>query len=195
MESDGSVTRWLHQLQAGNATAAEQLWERYCARLGHLARRHLGAHPRRSLDEEDVIVSVFDALFRGMQEGRFPALHDRDNLWRLLVVITARKAADKAEFEARRHAIHPRATIDSACLSQAMSNEPTPDFVAQMTEECERRLQQLPDESLRQLALWRLEGYSQQEIADRLRISLRSVERKIQRIRSLWGDSVVGEDL
>jgi len=68
------------------------LWERYFARLVGLARQKLRSTPRRAADEEDVALSAFDSFCRQAEAGRFPQLLDRDNLWRLLVTVTARKA-------------------------------------------------------------------------------------------------------
>src|SRR5207237_8589108 len=101
MASKGSVTRWVGQLQAGDQEAAQHLWERYFRRLVGLARRKLRDAPRRAADEEDVALSAFDSFCRGAQRGRFPQLLDRDNLWRLLVVITARKASCHLRAERR----------------------------------------------------------------------------------------------
>src|ERR687886_50259 len=96
---DGSVTRWLGRLQAGDPAAAQQLWERYFPRLVGLARQRLRGAPRRAADEEDVALSAFDSFCRGVARGRFPQLHDRNNLWGLLVLITARKALNLAQHE------------------------------------------------------------------------------------------------
>jgi hypothetical protein len=52
-------------------------------------------------DQEDVALSAFDSFCRNAEEGRFPHLDDRDNLWRLLVVITARKASKLVRAEGR----------------------------------------------------------------------------------------------
>jgi hypothetical protein len=90
MASEGSVTHWLGQLCAGDQAAAQPLWERYFQRLVDQARARLRATPRRVADEEDVALSVFDSFCRGAERGRFPQLSDRDDLWRLLVVITGR---------------------------------------------------------------------------------------------------------
>jgi hypothetical protein len=57
----------------------------------------LRATSRRVADEEDVALSAFDSFCAGAERGRFPDLKDRDNLWALLVTITARKAADLAQ--------------------------------------------------------------------------------------------------
>src|SRR5947209_17654517 len=94
MSPSGSVTTWLGQLRVGNRAVAQQLWQRYYTRLVHLARRKLQGLRHAGADEEDVALSAFDSFYRGAEQGRFPRLDDRHNLWELLVVITARKAID-----------------------------------------------------------------------------------------------------
>src|SRR5262249_23097616 len=92
VSSEGSVTHWLRQLQAGDSDAVQQLWERYFPRLVGLARIKLRDNPRQTADEEHVALSAFASFCLNPERGRFPNLHDRDGLWALLVVITARKA-------------------------------------------------------------------------------------------------------
>ncbi len=45
----------------------------------------------------------------------------------------------------------------------------------------------LNDPGLRQIAFWKLEGYTNEEIAEKLECTLRTVERKLERIRAYWG--------
>src|SRR5260370_36159205 len=88
MASDGSVTRWLKQLQVGDPVAVQQLWERYFPRVVGLARKKLQDAPQRMGDEEDVALRAFRSFWRNAGHGRFPQLRDRDGLWRLLLVLT-----------------------------------------------------------------------------------------------------------
>jgi DNA-directed RNA polymerase specialized sigma24 family protein len=99
MAERGSVSRWISGLKAGDEEAAQKNWERYYRTLVTLARKKLGASKRREADEEDVTQDAFHSFFRGVDRGRFPRLDDRDDLWRLLVVITARKAFDQLKHE------------------------------------------------------------------------------------------------
>src|SRR3974390_2696829 len=99
MASPRSVTHWIEQLRAGAPIAAHPLWEGYFQRLIELARAKLQGLPRRAADEEDVALSAFASFCRGVECGRFPQLTDRDDLWRLLVTITARKALHLARDE------------------------------------------------------------------------------------------------
>jgi RNA polymerase sigma factor (sigma-70 family) len=64
--------------------------------------------------------------------------------------------------------------------------DPTPEEAAAAAEEMHRLLELLGDEELRQVALARLEGYSNEEISDRLTLSLATVERKLKRVRARW---------
>ncbi len=96
-EADGSVTRWIGDLKAGGEAAAQPLWERYFDRLVHLARNKLraavGAGRRRGRGGRGP--QRLRQLLPGRRRGRFPQLTDRDDLWRLLVVLTIRKALDQ----------------------------------------------------------------------------------------------------
>jgi DNA-directed RNA polymerase specialized sigma24 family protein len=190
MSPEGSVTRWLGPLRAGDPAAAQQLWERYVRRLVGLARTKLQGAPRRGADEEDVALSAFDSFCRGAEEGRFPQLADRTNLWRLLVTITARKAAHQARDEGRqkRGGGSARAGGGEAelALEEVLSREPSPAFAAEVAEECQRLLRRLADKELEALALLRMEGYSVEEVAQRLGCAPRSVKRKLALIRTIW---------
>ena len=195
MRSSGSITRWLGQLKAGAADAVEPLWERYFRRLVGLARARLQGTPRRAADEEDVALSAFDSFCRGAEDGRFPQLADRDNLWRLLVTLTARKAYQLAQHEGRQkrggHRVPgegaPPGPAEEGDVARFLDPHPTPQFAAQVAEEYQRLLASLPGADLRSVAQWKMEGFTNDEIAAKLGCALRSVERKLKVIRSLWG--------
>jgi DNA-directed RNA polymerase specialized sigma24 family protein len=71
-------------------------------------------------------------------------------------------------------------------LAAVVGSEPTPEFAAQVADELSRLLGELRDDPLRQIALLRMEGYRNEEIAARINCSLRSVERKLDLIRKVW---------
>src|SRR5277367_4792932 len=101
MTSGGSVTHWIQLLQHGKDAGACAVWDRYFRRLVGLARAKLRGATRRVADEEDVALSVLDSFCRGLEEGRFSNLGDRDNLWKVLVLLTARKALRLVQHERR----------------------------------------------------------------------------------------------
>jgi DNA-directed RNA polymerase specialized sigma24 family protein len=197
MSSDegGSVTRWVGGLQGGDPDAVPALWERYFARLVALARRRLASvrHGRAVEDEEDAALSAFESFCAGAALGRFPRLSGRDDLWRLLVVITSRKVG--AQLDRRRslkrggHMVRREPGDDperDGELALAISREPSPEFAAEIAEETRRLLDLLGGDPLRSIALWRMEGYTAEEIAARLGCTRRTVVRKLEMIREAW---------
>jgi DNA-directed RNA polymerase specialized sigma24 family protein len=199
MATSRSVTYWVQQLQAGDPAAAQPLWERYFTQLVRLARDKLRGARRRAADEEDVALSAFDSFCRGAAQGRFPQLGDRNNLWGLLVTLTARKAIDLAQHEDRQKRGGGRVGGESALptsadgergIEQVVGREPTPEFAAQVAEECQNLLGQLGDAELRSVALWKMEGYSNAEIAQKLGYAEVTVERRLRLIRKTWEKAI-----
>jgi DNA-directed RNA polymerase specialized sigma24 family protein len=195
MSAPGSVTNWLVQLKDGNAAAAQPLWERYFPRMVALARKRLRSSRRREADEEDVALSAFDSFCRGAEQGRFPRLGDRDDLWHLLVVITARKALDllarqgrlkRGGGKLRGESWFGPAEPGNGGIEQVVGDEPSPEFAAQMAEECRRLLGKLDNDELRSVAVSKMEGYTNEEIAERLGSALATVERRLRLIRKVW---------
>jgi DNA-directed RNA polymerase specialized sigma24 family protein len=192
MSAQGSVSNWIGRLKAGERAATEQLWERYFQRLVSLARAKLQGAPRRAADEEDVALSAFHSFCRAAAQGRFPRLLDRDNLWRLLVVLTSRKASHlvRDELRQKRRPARPGrgADADGPEMEELLGSEPTPEFAAQLAEECQRLLGLLGNAELAKVALWKMEGYANDEIAAKLGCVPRTVERKVRLIRNLWAN-------
>ena len=192
MSEKGSVSLWLSQLRQGDSLAAQQLWEQYYPRLVGLARRKLADMPRRVADEEDVAVSAFKSFCQRAEDGQFPQLDDRDELWSLLVVITARKAINQVKHERRAKRggghVHGESAlagdrVDESGLAGFVGSEPTPEFAAQCAESLQVLLDSLADPTQRLIALWKLEGRTNPEIARHLDCGLTTVERKLRIIR------------
>ena len=194
----GSVTRLIQLLRSDDPVerdlAARLISQRYFRDLLELARNHLSRRIRRREDEEDVLQSMYKSFCLREQRGEYD-LTGRDALWRLLVTITLRKARNTAKKHgrerrdvARELTIADRDESGSAhwALEQMDAAGPSPAEAALLNEALERRLEVLANPELRQIALWRLEGYTNREIAHRLDCTERSVERRMERIRSKW---------
>jgi RNA polymerase sigma factor (sigma-70 family) len=205
MNDPNSVTLWIEQLKAGEAgEAQEQLWNRYFSRLVAVARNKLGASSRRHADEEDVVLSAFASFFEGVPAGRFPDLRDRNNLWPLLVRITARKALNQIRDgkvqkrgggDVRGESVWSGGEESSvpAGIEQVIGDEPTPQFAAQIAEQFQLLMAPLNGE-LQLVARLKLEGYTTQEIGERLKTSPRTVERRLESIRRQWETTGVGSN-
>jgi DNA-directed RNA polymerase specialized sigma24 family protein len=198
MSSPGSVSQWLDLLKAGDSEAAQRLWERFYLRLVDLARTKLRQTPRAAADEEDVALSAFNRFCLAAERRQFPRLEDRNDLWNVLVLLTERKACDLKRHERRQKRggdkIRDEAWLECGVtdadgelgLAALPSGEPTPGFVALMAEECRLLLHRLNDDRLRTVALGKMEGYRNEELATQLECSVSSIERKLQLIRRIW---------
>ncbi len=204
MPDNGSVTHWIHQLKQGDSLAARKLWERYFPRLVVLARDHLGGTRRRAEDEEDAAQSAFASFCLRAREGRLPDLSDENGLWRLLIVITARKAADQAVREGRLKRgggkvrgdsalVNPKADHEGGGWEEVIGTEPTPELAAQVAEEVRRLLARLPDDEARAIAVGKMEDCTNEEIAQRIGRSVPTVERRLRLIRRTW-EKEIGPD-
>lgn len=201
MSQPDTVTLWIDQLKAGNSSAAQRLWEVYFQRMVALARRKLEGAPRVVGDEEDVALSAFKSFCLAAREGRFTQLLDSDNLWPLLMAITANKSVDFIRSQNRQkrggtgkpaeQSDPPAADAGPApSLSEIISREPAPEFTTELADHLQRlivRLDATGDADLRQVALLKLDGYTTSEIAERLNCAGRTVERKMRIITRLWG--------
>jgi DNA-directed RNA polymerase specialized sigma24 family protein len=194
MSDADSVTQWIEDLKQGDEEAAARLWERYFAKLVRAAQRKLGRRPLGASDEEDVALSAFDTLCRGAANGNFSRLKDRHDLWPLLLTITAQKSIDRMRWENRqrrgggkvlRESDLPE-TDQGGTIDNLLSRDPTPEFLALMDEQYMRLLSQLRDGTLREIVQWKLEGHTNDRIAELLGISVHTVGRKLRMIRLTW---------
>ena len=168
-----------------------------------LHEEKLGGMPRRAADEEDVALSAMHSFCRGMADHRFDEVGDREDLWKLLVTITARKVcAKRRHFAAKRGggAVRGESAFFTTAADEendqgiggVLGREPTPELANMVAKDCRLLLDRLGDETLRRVAVWTLEGYSTQEIAEKLGCVRRSIKRKVERIREKWSRAYSG---
>jgi DNA-directed RNA polymerase specialized sigma24 family protein len=190
VSDEGSITNCLRSLERGDPQAAQVIWDRYFERLVSLARPRLQSANLRAADEEDVVLSALHSFFRRAGSGQFPRLEDRDDLWKVLFVLTVRKAINLVRHERRPSRGGGRLSIlselDGLDVAEVIGEVPTPELAAQMAEECHRLLGRLGNATLRQVALWKMEGFTNVEIAGKLGCVTHTVERKLRSIREIW---------
>jgi DNA-directed RNA polymerase specialized sigma24 family protein len=119
-------------------------------------------------------------------------------LWPILVAITKFKVADnfRRENAAKRGAgkIVSEAALDrdfdhssALGLAQLVADDaPKPQDIVEMSEQLQLLMELLPRDDLKQIARLHLEGWKNNEIAEELEMSTRSVERKLALVRDAW---------
>jgi RNA polymerase sigma factor (sigma-70 family) len=189
MSQNPNVSHWIDLVKAGDGVAANRIWQHYFDRLVRAVRARLYGQNRAVSDEEDIVLSVFDSFYAAAENGRFPDLSDRDDLWRLLLRMSARKVVDKHRHDQRQrrggnvkvHSLDQ--TGDDENVMEAIGNEPSPEMVLMMQESVEQFFSHLGVGQLRDLAGAKLEGYSNAELAERFGCSERTIERRFHLIR------------
>lgn len=188
--SDQSITQFFNAMRSGDSAAAHKLWERFFPRLHALARKTLAGRPQRADDAEDAALSAFATFFQRAREGAFGEGLNRNNLWALLGVIAVRKARKQA----RRQTAAKRGggrVVDESALDRNDERRGLDAIAAGPAEQfdlhCEDLLGQLDDEQ-RTIAILRMLGHKNREIAEQLGCTERKVERKLHLIRATWQD-------
>jgi RNA polymerase sigma factor (sigma-70 family) len=201
--NESSIGTWLSRLKSGDDEAARQLFARCYPRLVGYARRVVeDLHvPRRARDEEDFALSALDSFLRRAADNRFEKLNDEDDLWKLLFDITLCKALEERRRELtgkrgggkiRGESVFqsPGDSDSAADIDVMIDSWPTPADQVQLKDTLQTLLDLLDDDIARQVATKRLEGYSVNEIAEQLKTPLRTVQRKLERIRSKWSKAM-----
>jgi DNA-directed RNA polymerase specialized sigma24 family protein len=200
VSKEGSVTKLLKPLRNGDSHAVNVLWKRYFQRMSAAGRARLVGDYTAVADEEDAALSAFDTFCRRMRDGQFEQLANRNDLWALLVVLTRRKVTKHQRHSGRqkRGGGMRRTPLgrlsDDSLEGQGGSKIEDVRWVSTVRDgldvHCHELLELLPEESLRHVAIRKLEGYSHDEIATELGIAVRSVQRKLHCIRSIWEQEI-----
>ncbi len=174
-KSTDLVERW----REGDEDAASQLHMRYGERLVQLARKRLATKWQGRLDPEDVVQSVFRTMFRRTRSGNFEFQKD-DDFWKLMVTITLNKLRNKVRGK-KRDPDREENQFDNG-LAAVVSREPgTLDLVvfSDLLQAIQRSLSPIEQ----QLFNLRLEGLTQEEIAQQNEVDVRTVRRRLTKIR------------
>jgi len=157
-----------------------------------LARAELGDSPRCVSDDEDVVICAFAAFLRRTRDGAYGMMHTRDDLWRLLVAITRTYAWKQSRFFGR---MRRRMTVKDPRASEWMLRQlackcPPPDVLASVSDSLRVLIERLDDPELKEVAMGRLHGLTNEEIAANQNRSIRTIERRLVLIRKVWNEQI-----
>jgi len=194
-----TFSRLIEKVRAGDEQSVAELWENYFQQLVRIAASRLPKNLRRVGDEEDIAISAFHSFIAGVQDDRFPDLSGPENLWGLLITLTGRKVNAHLRHQTRQKRgggnvrgesvfIQPGGETKGGGIGGISGDGQPADIRIELSEACDNLLDQLEDEQLKQIAVMRMDGYLVDEIADRLNLSKRAVERRLQLIRRIWSE-------
>jgi RNA polymerase sigma factor (sigma-70 family) len=176
----------LSRFRRGDQHAADEIFDRYVERLLQVARRRLSPKLTRRIDAEDVVQSAYRSFFLHARDGDYQ-LQRAGDLWRLLVAITLNKLYGQVEVHtAQRRDVNREDAVGAATQndnpSVAASTEPTPDEVAEVSEQLRLILEQITPQERTVLEL-RLTGQTIEDIANEVGRSQRTVRRLLENTR------------
>lgn len=187
---------WMSAVRRGDSVSTTQLWEAYFERISRAVSGRLTTQGRRFEDQEDVAVSALRTFIRRASLGNFTELDDADQLWKLLLTISIRKANDyrKRSMAQRRGGQNLILGQDSATDSGAPAaidraagrNYDAPDADIRATEFFDVVMKQMPDDSTRDVVLLHLQGADTETIAEMQKCSERTVQRRMKVAVELW---------
>ncbi|MGB7327763.1 MAG: ECF-type sigma factor [Rubripirellula sp.] len=188
---EDTIAFWIERLKEGQEDASQKMWEHCFDKLHRVARRKLATLPNRVEDEEDLALSAFHSLCRGAKAGRFRRLDSSQDLWQILLMITSRKAVNRIKHHhaAKRGGGKVRGESafnnakDGGGINEAVVDEM---FCDDLSLECHEMLEGLNDDTLRRIAILKLEGHTNREIAEQLDRAESTIDLKLKLIRSRW---------
>ena len=182
-------TRLIDGLRQGDAQVTNDFCRQYSGPLEQIAAKHLPAGLRRRLGPEDVVQSVCRTFFRRAREGQFQ-LGDSEALWRLLCAITLTKVREQARFHLRqKRGLQRETPLAPPSLDQSTAgfdpSDPavTPAEAAEFSDQFRQLIAGLDDEE-RQLVDLKLQQCTNDEAAEKMGCSERTVRRLLKRVQS-----------
>ena len=182
-EENALVELW----RQGDQDAARTIVDRYVDRLVTLARRRISQRLASRVDPEDIVQSAFRSFFARAKEGRF-VFAEQDDVSKLLVRITLHKTLRQVAFHkaAKRD---PSAETDQGeyhqeSLLALLDGEPMPEAEVVFLDHLEHFFSQLRPQE-RQILEMRVQGFSNDEIAQKLGIYDRKIRRVIEHVRAV----------
>ncbi|MFO0880030.1 MAG: ECF-type sigma factor [Gemmataceae bacterium] len=190
MQPDSSFVALLERLRAGDAAAAQRIYDVFIRRLIGLASKKLDQRVLQKDGAEDVAASALKSFFLRDQQKPFADLSSWDSLWRLLATITMRKCGHRVEYylaakrDVQREAT-PNPTDESVPAFEGIARDPTPDEVATFEDTLRHLLQGLDDRE-RQIVQLVLEGHTIREISEQVHRSEHLIRTLLKKVRTRW---------
>ncbi len=194
-----SVTMWLASLGTGDDEAAAHIWQRFYSNLIARVKKRIESSPVRDADADDVVQEAFHSFFRRAQDGQFPDLNDRHDLWKLLITLAERKALNQirnaraqkrggGELRGESIFCHAGQLDEGVGLDRIAGADITPEDAALVAESFGQLIEMLDPEQ-RLIAIYKFEGRTNAEIARLLDCAVATIERRLQLIRRKWSES------
>ena len=190
------ITEILAMSRGLNHREASVLWDAFLPKLIVVIKAKLRNSQLRVTDEDDIAQNAMLSLFNGLQNKQFDTVRNSDELWKLLVTITARKIVAQQRYElaqkrgsgkVRGESVfnHPQAS-DLDGIGQIIDPNLLPESAENVLQTYAALLPDIGDENSLKTIMLRMEGFTNQEIAEKMACSVSRVEQRIAKVRLSW---------
>lgn len=189
-----TVTNWIVRLGDGDENAIETMFSKYFDRLIKLAVRKMHGMNQVPRSGEDIAISAVKSFCTGLKNKQIE-VESEDDLWGCLFRITTRKACAERR---RTYAVKRGGNVaifcgdaaqedDDAIFRTVAGREPSPELALEMAENADELLAVFESQpTQRKIIELKLQGYSNQEIAERTDLVLRTVFWHLKNIQAKW---------
>ncbi len=183
----GTISMLLAQCKEGDEDALRLLCGKYWDELAALARRRFGTVPTVVVDDADVVNSALMAFWNKARGGELPGVQDSAQLSAWLSTVVANKVVSEIRRSSAQKAGGGRRSDSPLLADLAQAREISPLEQQILDETLQHYVDQLPQD-VRPFAALHLAGFDQQQIADRLECSRRTVIRKLKVVFETWAE-------
>ncbi|MEL6104463.1 MAG: sigma-70 family RNA polymerase sigma factor [Planctomycetota bacterium] len=175
----------LQMLVAGEHQCSTEVVVTFSDRLLRLASSRMPERMQARVDPADVVQSAFRSFFTKHRRDGLDFAETED-VWRLLAAITFHKVQHAIRYHSRKVRDVRRDVIGHEQIQATESGSPTASSLSIMEDTLRAILRELPATHQQVLQL-RLEGHSIDEIATKLDVSTRTVNRGLKLARTVAG--------
>lgn len=184
--------RWqalIQGLRDGDSLVLEQFCARYGDQLHRIAEKRMPARLQRRIGPEDIAQSACRTFLRRAREGQFH-LRDSEQLWSLLCAITLTKLREQARFHLRKkRGLDLEIDVTAADPGESgpgwvpIARGPSPAQAAEFALQLQQVMESFDDEE-RQIVELKLQEFTNDEVAERLGCSERTVRRLVKQVQA-----------
>jgi RNA polymerase sigma factor (sigma-70 family) len=196
-EENEEFDRLLSDAALGSEEAQQAIVQRYAKEIRIVAKVLLGPQLRQHLDSMDLVQSVHRSILVGLRMERY-RFSGPDKLIALACTILRRKVANKWRHLRRQVSFDKSPNGDPSSLSQILSEisnrETDPSLIAQYNDQLKDLCSHLSHEDRLMLEM-RLDGFSNQEMAEELGLHPVALRVRWTRLRKRLHSQGISEEL
>lgn len=197
------IASYFRKLEADEHDAAEFLCQVFYEKLAAIARRQFGAFPLRVIDEYAIANEVLQSFHMRAKQGEFASVRDDSELLMTLSQLTRDRVIDAIRRQTAQKrgggrtrgnsVFSPTDSRRNGGFDQFPANKESPSSREIATEQLRQLLEKLTASDLRTILVLRYAGFTNEEIADQMKLSIATIERKRRRIREQLSDDYPAE--